>query len=589
MPPVRDCQETIGLDKTRAVLELNPEKKIAGVLAPVFAIRGANDLGVGDTEALKELISWAARQGLGVVQILPINETVSDFSPYNLLSAMALEPTTIATLPGVLPDLTQEDFTRITARYDLNALRQGIVQYREVKKLKRQLLSAAFKTFRSRSADKSRSKAFSDFESANADWLPDYAMHRALVSWHEEREDSDQWPREHRSATAVRVWTESLTPTSKRHLRDLRRFHTYVQWIAYSQWLAVRAYAEREGVALMGDIPVGVSRNSADVWRESAIFDLKHCSGAPPEKAFKADTFTEKWGQNWGFPLYNWEHMAQDNYAWWRRRSRLLMSIFHLLRVDHALGFFRIYSFPWAPDDNAKFIDLSPEQVTEVTDGELPRFMDRDDTTDENREHNRQHGEKLFKMLLEEIGTYRLIAEDLGEVAPYVRPTLEQLEIPGFKIPQWERQGDRLIPGQDYQRLSLATFATHDHPPIKSHWDELFLVAQSEDRTLRDAAIHGMWELMEFCGQPDFKLPQPFSLKIHEILLRGLFASNSWIAVHMIPDLFGTEERFNVPGSAGETNWTQRMPLPIQEWDIAYSSPLKLVRQSLSETGRSRK
>ena len=367
------------------MLELNPENKIAGVLAPVFAVRGANDLGVGDTEALKELISWAARQGLSIVQILPINETGGDCSPYNLLSAMAIEPTTIATLPGVLPDLTQEDFARITARYELDTLRQGIVQYREVKKLKRQLLYAAFRNFRSRSTDKSRSKAFADFEHANADWLPDYATHRALVSWHEECEDCEQWPREHRSPTAVRVWMESLTPTSKRQLRDLMRFHAYVQWTAYSQWLAVRAHAEQEGVALMGDIPVGVSRHSADVWREPDIFDLKHSSGAPPEKAFRSDPFTEKWGQNWGFPLYHWEQMAQDDYRWWRRRSQLLMSIFHLLRVDHALGFFRIYSFPWPPCDNARFTDLTQEQVMETTGGELPRFMDRDDTTDENR------------------------------------------------------------------------------------------------------------------------------------------------------------------------------------------------------------
>jgi 4-alpha-glucanotransferase len=571
------------------VLELNPENKIAGILAPVFAVRGQRDLGIGDTEALKELISWTARQGLSVVQILPINETGGDCSPYNLLSAMALEPTTIATLPGVLPDLTQEDFDRIVARYDLDALRQGIVQYREVRKLKRQLLYAAFRTFRSRSAEKSRSRAFADFERAHANWLPAYATHRALVSWHDECEDCEQWPREHGSPTAVRVWTESLTPGSKRQFRDLLRFHAYVQWIAYSQWLSVRSHAEQEGVALMGDVPVGVSRHSADVWGDPDIFDLKHSSGAPPEKAFKADLFTAKWGQNWGFPLYNWERMAQDNYAWWRRRSRLLMSIFHLLRVDHALGFFRIYSFPWPPSENLRFVDLAPKQVLKITGGELPRFINRDDSNNENREYNRQHGEQLFKMLLEEIGQHRLIAEDLGEVAPYVRPTLEQLEIPGFKIPQWERNWDRLIPGADYQRLSLATFATHDHPPVKSHWDELFLVAQSEDKTLRDAAIHGMWELMDFCGKPDTELPQAFSPQIQEILLGGLFSSNSWIAIHMIPDLFGTEERFNVPGSACEANWTQRMPLPIQEWDNAYSSPLKLVRQSLSQTGRSRK
>ena len=149
----------------------------------------------------------------------------------------------------------------------------------------------------------------------------------------------------------------------------------------------------------MGDIPVGVSRHSADVWGDPDIFDLKHSSGAPPEKAFKADPFTAKWGQNWGFPLYNWERMAQDNYAWWRRRSRLLMSIFHLLRVDHALGFFRIYGFPWPPSENSRFVDLAPEQVMEITGGELPRFMDRDDSNDENCEYNRQHGERLFKML----------------------------------------------------------------------------------------------------------------------------------------------------------------------------------------------
>ena len=575
------------------MLELNPEKKIAGILAPVFAVRGQRDLGIGDTEALKELISWTARQGLSVVQILPINETGGDYSPYNLLSAMALEPTTIATLPGVLPDLTQEDFDRIVTRYDLEALRRGTVQYRGVKRLKRQLLYAAYRTFRSRSADKSRSKALADFERAHADWLPGYATHRALVSWHDECEACEQWPREHGSPTAVRVWIKSLTAGSKRRFRDLMRFHAYVQWIAYSQWLAVRTHAEQEGVALMGDIPVGVSRHSADVWSDPDIFDLKHSSGAPPEKAFKADSFTAEWGQNWGFPLYNWKRMAEDNYAWWRRRSRLLMSIFHLLRVDHALGFFRIYGFPWPPSENSRFLDLAPEQVMEITGGELPRFMDRDDSNDKNREYNRQHGERLFKMLLEEIGKYRLIAEDLGEVAPYVRPTLEQLEIPGFKIPQWERNwernSDRLIPGTAYQRLSVATYATHDHPPVKSHWDELFLVAQSEDKTLRDAAIHGMWELMDFCGSPDTKLPQAFSPEIQEILLGGLFASNSWIAIHMIPDLFGTKERFNVPGSACEANWTQRMPLPIQEWDNAYSSPLKLVRQSLSQTGRSRK
>jgi 4-alpha-glucanotransferase len=567
------------------VLDLNPDKKLAGVLAPVFALRGKGDLGIGDTEAVKELISWSARQGMRVVQILPINETGSDCSPYNLLSAMALEPSTITVTPEALPDLRAEDFAAITAKYDLEALTGGSVKYRAVKELKRELLYAAFKNFRSRGGDRDRLRAFADFEQENADWLPDYATHRALVSWHEESEVSGSWPAEHRSPMAARVWLEDLAPASKRQVRDLIRFHAYAQWVAYAQWRGVRDHAERENVALVGDVPVGVSIYSTDVWRDPEIFDLARSSGAPPEKVFKSDPFTEKWGQNWGFPLYHWEIMARDNYAWWRRRLRLLMSIFHLLRVDHALGFFRIYSFPWRPEDNEKFTDLTPEEAQAITGGELPHFADRDDETEENREYNRVHGETLFKMLVEGIGAHRLIAEDLGEVAPYVRPTLEALEIPGFKIPQWERQWDRLIPGTEYQRLSLATYATHDHAPVKSYWNDLDAAAHTENAQVREAAIHSMWELVNFCGQPDFKLPQPFSPELHQLLLRGLFSSNSWLAVNMITDIFGSEERFNVPGSAGDTNWTQRMA-PIADWDASKASSLAFLKQIISETNR---
>jgi len=571
------------------VLELNPEKKLAGVLAPVFALRGADDLGIGDTASLKELITWAARHDLGVVQILPINETGSDNSPYNLLSAMALEPSTLAVTPGALPDLTAADFSEITTRYDLTALREGPVKYGEVKKLKRELLYAAFKNFRSRGADKVRVKAFAEFEKTNAYWLTDYALHRALVSWHGESEVSSAWPAEHRAPVAARLWLDELGTADKRRMRGLMRFHSYVQWIAFSQWQDVREHAEQRSVALMGDVPVGVSIYSTDVWAAPGIFDLGRSSGAPPEKVFKSDPFTEKWGQNWGFPLYQWEAMAKDDYTWWRKRLQLLMGVFHLLRVDHALGFFRIYSFPWRPEDNEKFTDLTPDEAKKITGGELPHFADRDDETDENREYNRQHGETLFRMLHEETGTHRLIAEDLGEVAPYVRPALQEMEIPGFKIPQWERNWDRLVPGPEYQRLSLATYATHDHPPLKVHWDELFATSENQDKATRDAAIHSMWELMDFCGHADIKLPQPFTPEIHEILLRGLFASNSWLVVHMITDLFGTAERFNVPGSTGDSNWTQRLSQPVATWDNVWVELLSALRLALIGTGRSAK
>lgn len=568
------------------MLELNPEKKLAGVLAPVFAIRGEGDLGIGDTAAVKELISWAKGHSLKVVQILPVNETGSDSSPYNLLSAMALEPSTIAISPKILPDLTKEDFKKITKAHNLAELTTGPVQYENVKRMKRALLEAAFLNFEAKGAEKKRAKAFAEFEKNHAGWLEDYSLHRALVSWHGESEVSDQWPREHSSPVAARAWLGSLGDSDRERMQALMRYHSYVQWIAWTQWSEVRAFAEENDVALMGDVPVGVSIYSTDVWAGPKNFDLLHSSGAPPEKVFKSDPFTEKWGQNWGFPLYNWEHMASDDYAWWRGRLRLLMSVFHLLRVDHALGFFRIYSFPWRPEDNARFTDLTPEEAQKLTGGELPRFMDHDDETEENRALNNAHGERLFQMLVEEIGPHRLIAEDLGEVAPYVRPTLQRMEIPGFKIPQWERNWERLTPGFEYQRLSLATYATHDHPPLKMHWDELHAAAQAENKDIREAALRSMWELVDFCGKPDLPLPQPFEGEVHHLLLFGLFVTNSWLAVNMVTDLFGTTERFNVPGSAGSQNWTQRLPQPVAEWNQAYSEALRSVETALKEANR---
>ncbi|MCX7869617.1 MAG: 4-alpha-glucanotransferase, partial [Terrimicrobiaceae bacterium] len=294
--------------------------------------------------------------------------------------------------------------------------------------------------------------------------------------------------------------------------------------------------------------------------------------------------FTERWGQNWGFPLYNWERMSRDNFRWWRRRLRALFRLFHFLRVDHALGFFRIYSFPWRPEENERFTHLSREEAAGITGGELPRFIERGDDTPEDREYNRQHGEMVLRVFLEEAPAHRLIAEDLGEVAPYVRPTLAALEIPGFKIPQWERRGAGLIPGEEYPRLSVATFATHDHPPIRAMWEELF--AACADPREADASRAEQRALLDFCGRPDIAVPSPYTREIHHAFLSGLLACNSWVAIHMITDLFGSAERFNVPGSAAGENWTRRIAEPVGSWNDAHEELLKWFRKAVKASGR---
>jgi 4-alpha-glucanotransferase len=547
-------------------MTLDPEKKIAGLLIPLFALRGRHDLGVGDTEALSETVDWAAENGFRAVQILPINETGGDHSPYNVLSAFALDPSTITTHPSWLPELTPGDYRTITERHDLGSLRAGSVDYGAAKSLKRELLGAAWRRFRKGDGRSGRARLFARFLEQQEAWLPDYTLYRVLLEEHHGREDLASWPEERRTATSARAWLAGLDPASRETFEERRLFFAFIQWIAFSQWAAVADHSETLGVALIGDVPVGVAAGGADVFAAPEEFDQELFCGAPPEHVFKSDPFTQQWGQNWGFPPYRWEVMARNNFLWWRRRLRLLRSVFHLLRVDHALGFFRIYSFPWPPGRNAEFTDLPEEAARLKTGGRLPGFIDRDDSTPGNRAFNELRGEVLLGVLNEEIGAHRLIAEDLGEVAPYVRPVMARMGLPGFRIPMWERLADGTMqPGSSYDRLSVATYATHDHAPMLAQWEE-WQAGLRRGGQEGEGCRNILGELLRFAGLPDRDPTAPFAGPVHEALLEALLACNSWIVIPMITDLFGTGQRFNVPGAVGSSNWTARIGEPVSEW-----------------------
>src|SRR5882762_9067666 len=161
-------------------MNLSPEKKIAGVLVPLFALRGENDLGIGDVAALREFIDGVAQVGFKLVQLLPLNETGADNSPYNAISAMAIEPTTLHLAPNSPQDLTQEDFDALLSNVDLQNLRLGGVKYRQVKEVKQRLLEKAFANFSAR-ADEQRQSEFQTFREQEAAWLRDYAFFRVLM------------------------------------------------------------------------------------------------------------------------------------------------------------------------------------------------------------------------------------------------------------------------------------------------------------------------------------------------------------------------------------------------------------------------
>ncbi len=548
-------------------MELHPDHRIAGVLAPLFALRGRDDQGIGDLAALREFIDWAAQTGFRLVQLLPINETGADNSPYMAISSAAIEPSTLEVTPRAIPDLSEAQFKTITAGTDFTALRKGPVNYRVVKPLKMKLLAAAFDHFSQADwrRNSRRAREFRAFVAEQASWLGGYALFRVLMEEHAGSECWDTWPPEHATAERARLWLAQQPVKTRRSFEQRMRFYEYVQWLAFTQWRAIKKYAESRRVALMGDIPFGISYYSADVFAAPELFRLDWSGGAPPEPYFKDDPFVVKWGQNWGVPLYDWDRMRGDGFAWWRERVHLVRGMFHLFRIDHILGFYRIYGFPWRPQRNAEFLPLDHDQARARTGGALPHFIEENDDSMESRMRNQRRGEEYLRVLCEVVGEFRLIGEDLGTVPPYVRPSLTSMGIAGFKIPIWERKPDGwLIDGHAYQRLSVVTLATHDHEPMRALWERLLRECHDPAFNHHDALME-LRKIAGFAGI-DLRSPQPWNAELHRGLLRSLFASNSWLAIVMVTDLFATEQRFNVPGAIAESNWSERLPLPIAQW-----------------------
>ena len=562
-------------------MDLSPEKKIAGVLAPLFALRTADDLGIGDVEALRQFIDWSAALGFRLAQLLPINETGGDHSAYNAISSRAIDPTTLHLAPGSPEDLSEAAFAEATSGVDLPALRRGFVSYKIVKPLKKKLLEHAFAAFQA----KPRNHSFQAFCSAESSWLPDYSLFRVLMELHGERETWDQWPQP--SVSAARAWLDSLGIEERRAFEERREFFCYVQWIAHEQWREVKQHAEARDVALMGDIPFGVSYFSADVFAHPEIFALDWCGGAPPEPYFKDDAFTQKWGQNWGIPLYDWSEMRSRNFDWWRQRVRGVKEIFHVFRIDHVLGFYRIYAFPWRPERNQEILPLSHEEMLERTGGRAPQFAPRDDSSPENCELNRRAGEEYLRVVLEESGATRVVGEDLGTVPDYVRPNLHSLGIAGFKIPQWETGPDqRVVPGGNYEPLSVATYATHDHNPIRALWEDAFEKASASSEQARG----DLQKIAQFAGLPAPDEQTDFARDFYPAMFRALFESKSWLAIVMITDLLGRKDRFNVPGTSADSNWTCRLHTTVARLGRGHAlhRRLRIIRDLLTQTGRAR-
>ena len=309
-------------------------RKLAGTLVPVFSLRTRKSAGIGDFGDLKTMIDFVASTGQKVLQLLPINDTTithtwTDSYPYSCISVFAIHPqyANLHALPELKDAKARAEAEK--TRAELNALDK--IDYEKVNDFKINYLRQIFNQEGEKMMKTAEYKAF--FQDTKQ-WLVPYAQYSYLRDKNGTA-DFNQWP-DHQ------VWDEAerkaLTDPKTAAYKNVAFFY-FVQFVLDRQMQEAHEHAKAKGVILKGDIPIGVNRNGCDVWMEPKYFNLNGQAGAPPDD-FSAN------GQNWGFPTYNWFEMLKDGCQWWNRRFQNMARYFDAYRIDHVLGFFRIWEIP---------------------------------------------------------------------------------------------------------------------------------------------------------------------------------------------------------------------------------------------------
>ncbi|MEO7311943.1 MAG: 4-alpha-glucanotransferase [Chitinophagaceae bacterium] len=306
----------------------------AGVAIPVFSLRSQKSFGVGEFTDIHQLVDWAKKAGLKLIQLLPLNDTtathtLSDSYPYAAISAFALHPMFI-NLAQVAGEKHKAIMTPLSSKQaTLNALPE--VDYEQVTKIKNDTLKLLYAAMKASWQANEDWLAFYDY---NRHWLLPYAVFCYLRDTNNTIEFAN-WGK---YAIYNPAEIEKLaSPKSK--VYDKVAVHLFVQYQLHVQLSEAAAYAHQNDIVMKGDIPIGVYRNSCDAWVNPGLFNMDAQAGAPP------DDFAIK-GQNWGFPTYNWQQMQEDGFSWWKQRFEQMSHYFDAFRIDHILGFFRIWSIP---------------------------------------------------------------------------------------------------------------------------------------------------------------------------------------------------------------------------------------------------
>ena len=465
--------------------------RAAGILLHPTSLPGPNGIGELGGESLRFLDMLAAA-GMRVWQMLPLGHTGYGESPYQCLSAFAGNPLLIA-LPS--------DGTAFPADH---------VDFAHVIPHKRKLLAEAVARFQ-------RDDAFASFVAAQAPWLRDYALFIALKDAHGGVAWTD-W-----EAGAARREPEALVAWSDRLATAIERVQVE-QYLFFTQFQALREASAARGIRLMGDLPIFVAHDSADVWAHPGLFKLRADGRPAVHSGVPPDYFTAT-GQLWKNPLYDWDAMARDGFAWWIERVRHAFTQFDLVRIDHFRGFEAYWEIP------------------------------ADHTTAVQGQWVKAPGNALFEAITAALGPLPIIAENLGVITPEVEALRERHDFPGMSILQFafgtDPQAHAFRP-HNLPRSTVVYTGTHDNDTTAGWWR-----STGEGDSTRSAADAAA-EKVAACGYLDTD-----GREMHWTMIRAALASVADTAIVPMQDVLGlgSEARMNMPGRIGD-NWRFRF-----SWD----------------------
>lgn len=481
----------------------------AGVLAHPTSF--PSRYGIGDLGgAAYHFVDFLGKAGQSLWQILPLGPTGYGDSPYQCFSAFAGNPLLIS------PDkLVQEGYLPPEAVAEVPPFPTDNVDFGWIIDYKYDLLRQAYAHFQIYGLGEQRD-AFAAFCEEQAAWLDDYALFMALKNHHVEHEGGvwNTWPDEiaHRQPEAMAAWSEKLA--------DVVHTYKFWQFLFFNQWLDLKTYANDHGIQIVGDIPIFVAFDSADVWANPGLFYLEE-DGSPTVVAGVPPDYFSVTGQRWGNPLYRWNEMANNDYVWWTRRLQMCFVQADIVRIDHFRGFDAYWEIP-ASEETAV----------------IGKWI-------------KGPGQAFFSAMEEQLGTLPLIAEDLGLITPEVEALRDRFDFPGMKILQFAFGGERnsgFLPHNFTQNCVVYT-GTHDNETVIG-W---FRNASEDERDhiRRYMAISGAniaWDM-----------------------IRLAYASVANTAVATLQDLMELDNvaRMNFPGKPSG-NWQWRYTPDMLTDEIAY-------------------